>query len=285
MAVDEHGGGKLEAAEVNAVGGDAEGARGEEATMKAHLADLEKRVPAGFTVVVEGTFVVIGDEAPARVRARSTGTVSWATEHLKQDFFERDPAKILDVWLFKDERSYRKHAERLFGDDPDTPYGYYSESHGALIMNISTGGGTLVHEMVHPFIDANFEACPAWFNEGLASLFEQSSMRDGHIIGLTNWRLEGLQEGIAARELPTFKELTGTTTQQFYGSHYGYPQARYLLYYLQERGLLLKYYRAFVAAAAEDPTGYQTLQTVLGRRDMDVFQAEWERYVMGLSFP
>ena len=32
----------------------------------------------------------------------------------------------------------------------------------------------LVHEMVHPFMDADFPACPAWFNEGLASLYEQS---------------------------------------------------------------------------------------------------------------
>ena len=34
-------------------------------------------------------------------------------------------------------------------------------------MNISTGGGTLVHEIVHPFIEANFPACPPWLNEGL----------------------------------------------------------------------------------------------------------------------
>jgi len=28
----------------------------------------------------------------------------------------------------------------------------------------------LVHEIVHPFMRANFPECPAWFNEGLASL-------------------------------------------------------------------------------------------------------------------
>ena len=42
-------------------------------------------------------------------------------------------------------------------------------------MNIATGGGTLVHEIVHPFMAANFEQCPSWFNEGLGSLYEQSA--------------------------------------------------------------------------------------------------------------
>jgi len=34
------------------------------------------------------------------------------------------------------------------------------------------------------------------FNEGLASLYEQSAERDGRIIGQTNWRLRGLQSAI-----------------------------------------------------------------------------------------
>ena len=47
------------------------------------------------------------------------------------------------------------HALELFGDEPETPYGYFSAEHQALIMNIATGGGTLVHEIVHPFMEAN----------------------------------------------------------------------------------------------------------------------------------
>ena len=46
-------------------------------------------------------------------------------------------------------------------------------------MNIATGGGTLVHEIVHPFVEANFPGCPTWFNEGLGSLYEQSAERKG----------------------------------------------------------------------------------------------------------
>ena len=45
-----------------------------------------------------------------------------------------------------------------------------------------------------------------------------------------------------------------------------------------------KFYRRFHANAAKDPTGYATLQAVLGRRDMDAFQKEWEAYVLKLRF-
>ena len=252
-----------------------------------HVQQLATTLPSGFTVVIEPPFVVIGDEAPELVRQRARRTVRWAVDRLKQDYFVEDPKAILEIWLFKDARSYRHWARELFGDEPSTPYGYYGEASRALVMNISTGGGTLVHEIVHPFMDANFPSCPAWFNEGLGSLYEQSSSRDGHIIGLTNWRLAGLQKAIRAGALPSFRELTATSTHQFYHQDPGtnYAQARYLLYYLQEKGLLVRYYHAFRRNAAADPTGYKTLQTVLGEPDMTAFQKRWEAYVLGLRFP
>lgn len=252
-----------------------------------HVMALRERVPAGFTVVIEPPFVVIGNDAPDEVRELSRRTVRWAVTHLKRDYFAADPSKILDIWLFRDEESYNHHARELFGAMPDTPYGYYSESDGALVMNIATGGGTLVHEIVHPFMDANFPERPAWLNEGLASLYEQSAESDGHIVGLTNWRLAGLQRRIRAGTLPSFRELTATTERQFYDDSRGdnYAQARYLLYYLQEKGLLVEFYRRFKADHAADPTGYQTLVAVLGERDMAAFQQRWEQYVLDLTFP
>src|SRR5215218_2618669 len=120
---------------------------------------------------------------------------------------------------------------------------------------------------------------PPWFNEGLGSLFEQSTEKDGHIRGLTNWRLPGLQEGINAGKLRTFEQLTALNTADFYGEAGGYSSyyghSRYLCYYLQERDLLVKFYREFVANAKTDPTGFKTLQKVLGESDMVAFQKRW----------
>jgi len=252
-----------------------------------HIANLKKTLPAGFTVVVQPPFVVIGDEPPATVRRRATSTVKWAVDCLKQDFFTKDPSNILDIYLFKDKQSYEEHTRQLFNHTPTTPFGYYSPSHKALIMNIQTGGGTLVHEIVHPFIHANFLNCPAWFNEGLGSLYEQSADNDGHIIGLPNWRLPALQKAIKSRSLPSFKDLLSTTTDDFYTKDRGsnYAQARYLCYYLQEKGLLIQYYKSFTTNQQSDPTGYQTLQKTLNNPDMPAFTKNWETFTLSLHFP
>jgi hypothetical protein len=252
-----------------------------------HVMALRERMPKGFSLVVAPPFVVVGDQRPDMVRGHAENTVAWAVEKLKQDFFEKEPSEILDVWLFGGKKSYDTFTRTIFHDKPSTPYGYYSSTHRALIMNINTGGGTLVHEIVHPFVEADFPDAPAWLNEGLGSLFEQCGERDGHIVGFPNWRLPGLQEAIGKHAVPSFKELTHTTTKQFYDEDPGtnYAQARYLCYYLQEQGLLVRFYKELRAGHAADPTGYATLQRVLGQRDMDAFKARWEQWVMRLSFP
>jgi hypothetical protein len=249
-----------------------------------HILLLKKTLPDGFSLFIERPFVVVGNGPPNDVKSFCQGTVKWAVELLKRDYFRRDPNEIITIWLFQDDASYRQYAKSVFGDEPDTPYGYYSPAHGALIMNIATGGGTLVHEIVHPFVRANFPKCPAWLNEGLGSLYEQSGERDGHIVGYPNWRLPGLQRAIKADTVPSFKELTSTTDSEFYGDDKGtnYAQARYLCYYLQEQGKLTKFYHEFVANQKEDPTGYETLVKTLDERDMDAFKKRWETFVLKL---
>lgn len=238
-----------------------------------------------LSIRIEEPFVVLGNAGPDALE-REAGTVRWAADHLEKDFFDKRPTRILDVYLFKDADSYEKGVKRLTGSAPGTPYGFYSSATNGLYMNIATGGGTLVHEIVHPYVEANFPNAPAWLNEGLGSLFEQSAERDGHIVGLTNWRLAGLQRTIEAGSLQSFKTLTHLGDNEFYGDDSGtnYAQARYLLYYLQQRGLLRDFYKAFLAAREKDPSGYQTLVKTLGEKDMDAFQKRWEAWVGKLEF-
>lgn len=256
----------------------------------AHIAALRTRLAKhgmkNVQIRVEEPFVVIGN-GTADDLVRDASTVRWAVEHLEADFFDARPTKILDVFLFRDADSYERGVKALTGDEPGTPYGFYSHTHGGLFMNIATGGGTLVHEIVHPYVEADFPDAPAWLNEGLGSLFEQSADRDGHIIGMTNWRLAGLQKAIAKRRVPTFEQLTHLGDNAFYGDDSGvnYAASRYLLYYLQEHGKLRDFYVTFRAARAKDPSGYATLVATLGEEDMAAFEARWRTYVGGLTFP
>lgn len=252
-----------------------------------HVLSLQPMLRKEHTVVIEPPFVVVGDESPDKVRARAAGTVRWAVEHLKRDFFTKDPERILTIWLFGGKESYDEAVRRHFKDSPDTPFGFYSSDKDALVMNIATGGGTLVHEIVHPFVEANVPDCPAWLNEGLGSLFEQSAERDGRIVGLTNWRLPGLQKAIKRGVVPSFHKLTHTTRDQFYNEDPGtnYSQSRYLLHYLQQRGLLLNFWNTYMKDRSTDPSGYTSLTKVLEEKDLEDFKKQWEANVLRLSFP
>lgn len=251
-----------------------------------HVRTLRETIlPEGFTVVVEPPFVVVGDEEPEKVRARAAWTVRTYSQALERDFFATAPPDIYTIWLFGSADSYYRHAEAIWGERPSTPYGYASDDHKALVMNIATGGGTLVHEIVHPYVYADFPDCPPWLNEGLASLFEHVSIEDGHIHGHTNWRLDGLQRAIDLDAVPSFRWLMERSFDQFYREDPGtnYAQSRYLCLYLQEKGLIREYYRKAKENHAGDPTGYVTLTQLLDIRDHAVFLEAWKAWVMQLE--
>ncbi len=256
------------------------------ADYEAHVAALRERIPNDFVIVVEPPFVVVGNGGAKAVRRSAEHTVRWAVERLGRDFFDRAPKVLLTIWLLSDRASYELWARRLTGEAPDTPYGFYTRRHKALVMNIATGGGTLVHEIVHPFVEANLPGCPAWLNEGLGSLFEQSSERDGHIVGLTNWRLEGLQDALRKKSVPTLRALVATDDDTFYGRDSGrnYAQARYLLYWLQERGLLQRFWRGYGRTRGEDPSGWSALVATVGKSALPELDRAFRAFVLALAF-
>jgi len=237
------------------------------------------RAIADLEYAIEPPFVVWGDGGGKP----DTRTVRWTVKQLEAQYFSERPKGTYDIFLFDGAESYTRHAKAMFGEEPGTPYGYASSVHKALVMNIATGGGTLVHEIVHPYVAANFDDAPTWLNEGLASLYEQSSERDGRIIGLPNWRLEGLQRALARGPIMPFAKLVQTSDAQFRDDDEGlhYAQARYLMQYLQEEGLL----QEFVHRALKTQDAAAALKDTLGEKRWRTLDATWRRWVMGLRFP
>ncbi len=58
--------------------------------------------------------------------------------------------------------------------------------------------------------------------------------------------------------------------------------ARYLCYWLQEKGLLIKFVTRAQELKAKDATGWTALQEVLGA-DPDTLQKGWEKFVLALK--
>ena len=234
----------------------------------------------GFTILVEPPFVVVGDSPAAEVKRISSGFLRSKIQLLEKDFFAKRPDKLIEVWLFRNEKSFRKGAKKYFGDTPDTPYGYYSPDASAMIMN-ANGLGTLSHELVHPYMEANFPDCPAWFNEGLASLYERPSEKKGHIIGLPNWRLPELKKEIRDGTLPQLTKMLDTKRDEFYEANYdAYAYARYLMEYLQDQEKLRDFYVKF--RDDKDRTGKAALEAVLGE-DLATFEPKFRKWVLALQ--
>ncbi len=245
--------------------------------------ELKPTLPPNTTLVWEKPFLVVGNEAPEVVRERARGIVRRERDLLLKDFFEEAPQVLQEVWVLKDKPTYEKYSKELFSITPETPYGYYLSERRALVMNIKPGYGTLTHELFHPFFHQAWPEGPSWLNEGVASLFEQPSERDGHYIGKVNWRLPGLLAGLRSNAVPSFKTLVHLSSGEFYDDDSGlhYAAARYLCYWLQERGVLAKFVRRAIELKGVDATGWQALQEVLGA-DPDSFRLEWERFTKDL---
>jgi len=244
----------------------------------------------GWPLEVVGPFILTGNVSPQRLHDYAESLVRMALDRLRLDFFDRDPKEPVVSYLFADDATYRQHTRELFGEEPETPYGYFDSARNVLVMNIATGGGTMVHEMIHPLLRANFPGGKPWLDEGLASLFEQSSDRDGHLVGLPNWRLPGLQHALRSGRAPSFAELFASNSAVFYGEERGtnYALARYLLYYFQERGELIDLWRRLVAGGGREDGGLAIVEASaqrLGFRDLGALRRTWESYVLALRYP
>ena len=249
------------------------------------LARVRLTVPPGHVVVSSPPFIVVGDQPREVVTRHVAENVHWAARQLKQLYFERDPVRPIEIWLLGTPDSYARATEALFGEPPSTPYGFFVAEQGTMVMNIQTGGGTLVHELVHAYMAANFPGCPAWLNEGLGALYEMVGEKNGRIWGFVNWRLPVLQEAIAQGRVVPLPKLLALAAEQFYSDPTGlhYSEARYLLYYLQANGLLVRFYKRFRARWQEENASERVLREVLDGEALAVFQRRWESFVRGLK--
>lgn len=238
-----------------------------------------------LSLIIAPPFVVAGDGSIERLRRYCDGTILPAMRALDAMYFDTPPSEPILVLLFETEPPYRRLAREWFGDEEVSPFGYFRRDN-VMLMNVGTGTGTLVHELVHALIRYDFADVPLWFNEGLGSLYEQCRFEGEAIVGLENWRLPALQRAIRQGKLRPLREMIEDRRfgrGELVGLNYA--QARYLLMYLQEKGLLRPYYAAFRASAADDPSGVQTLIKLIEPATLETFESQWRQWVLALHYP
>ncbi|MFW5857966.1 MAG: hypothetical protein ACOCX4_08810, partial [Planctomycetota bacterium] len=154
---------------------------------------LARRLGDGFAVVRHGPILLASDLPRKTLNERPLRTLKVAWRVFRADYFDTPPTRPVVIFAFRDRESYRYNLRRLWNETPISPYGHYNYARGHVVCNAATGLGTMVHETVHALMDADMPRAPIWIAEGIASLYEQCTYRDGTLKGLPNWRLPELQ--------------------------------------------------------------------------------------------
>jgi hypothetical protein len=248
---------------------------------------LLARLGPGFVAVVHPPFVLAGDQSAAELDRHYLETIRPTARALALAYFDRRPTAPVSIVVLGGAEAYQRCADRLDGQRRAAFAGYYERSQRRIVLNASTGDGTLAHELTHALAHFDFPSMPEWFDEGLASLQEEAQFSaDGlRIRGLPNWRWHYLQPAIKSGSLPPLESMIRAPRVRAEQQAIDYAQARYLCLFLQERGLLEPFYRKFRLAADEDPTGLATLCGLFGVEGLSRIDAEFRAWALESGRP
>ena len=250
------------------------------------LLDARRELGATIPATIEAdVFVVAGPGAP--------GTVDFIRRTLAAYFhgrFDKRPARAISVYMFASAAPYEAYCKTSIGEACFSPFGFYLPSRRLIVMNAGPGIGTLSHELVHPIVETDFPDAPTWLDEGIASLFEAPVLarsREGaEIHGAKNWRWPRLVAALgtkAEKDEVRLDALFGMSNTRFRGDaeRLHYASARYVCQWLDARGQLWPFYRAWRDGKASDPTGEKSFLAVTGKTPRDANE-EWTAWVKRL---
>ncbi len=173
----------------------------------------------------------------------------------------------------------------------DLPYpgcvGFYSYA-GRRLVAIDRGR-TLVHEFTHALHHADMAASrqshPIWIAEGLATLFEASTITPSGLVPKIDMRLAILQKAIRDKKAFPLKDLLSMGRKPFMqDASVAYAEARYVMYYLHERGRLDDFYSRYKDTFTHDPQGIAAFEAAAGNK-LFIIERDWQKWVMDKSVP
>jgi len=243
-------------------------------------ADVEARVAAARQLfgarvpvrVVADRFVLVGAD-PRAPFGPAVDLAERALDVYTRRFFARLPDRAVSVYLTASAARFDDVCARVSPDDCDAEaglLGLYDRRARAVLVDLGPGLPSLTQELVHPLVQTDFVRAPAWLDEGIASLFEKPVFAPpGELHGAKNWRYDVLARALATPALhgPLRPSLLFDLNDDSFlisdqGAHYAL--ARFVCQWLDERGQLWPFYRAWRDSLAEDPSGEKTFARVTG---------------------
>ena len=242
--------------------------------------------------------------AGLKARFGEGGAYRYEVDHRRKLIFavgadEATFARVKD-WLTRQAESQRRE---LFAHRPDafvrviipTPADYrtliparnvggmYHDATKTLIAQKI--GLALTHEFTHALHAGDRaplgQEHAAWVAEGLGAMYEGAAFdAQGALVPLDNQRTDTARR-LAARKtfMPLEKLVTLSPAEMLERPLVTYAQAATLMSFLRERGELRKFYDAYKAGFAADPTGRAALEQATGM-DLPAIQAAWVDWLL-----
>lgn len=241
--------------------------------------------PRAEATRVAAPFVLAGPSAAA-IHGAAPFIESVLTAY-RNHRFARSPERAISIYVFPAAAAYHAYCRREYGgSECMSRFGFYQPDERKIIMQ-GGAGGTLSHELAHPFYEADFPDGPTWLNEGIAALFEQPILHPkGEIHGAKNWRLPRLLQALSRpreKSVARLEALFGMSDQTFRGEleSLHYAVARYACQWLDEKALLWPFYQAYRDGIGTDPTGEAAFRQVVGASPSEATRS-WHRWLRAL---
>lgn len=229
--------------------------------------------------------------APAPALSDYSAFIQQHYQALKSSFFDKyDPHdKLIPVYLAGGD--YSQTGVKSFLSFCDQIHyravkkvAYYMPLDNSIVAWASSGGGTLVHELVHALMANDFPHAPWWLNEGLACLQEEANDQG---IPINNYRLILIQQAIARdRYCIDWRDLIRTTkyegaNQTTYNLLHGY--SRYFCKFLYDRwgknGLAAIYQQIRDSSTWSD-AGQIAIIGKVTHAEGDELQQQWQAWLL-----
>lgn len=149
----------------------------------------------------------------------------------------------------------------------------------------------VVHEFTHAlhFADqsARGQPHPIWLIEGLASLFESAVVTEDKLVPRHSARLATVRAAVQRGQAIPWRRIMQMSQPTFLqDAGLAYAQARYMLFYMWEQGLLKRFYDEYTHTASfqGDRTALESFEVAFGR-PIDEVERDWRAWVLKQQEP
>ena len=153
---------------------------------------LEERFP-DFSVAPGTDYVVVSRHSAAEHVSR----IEPFFKAIRRAHFSDAPIEPVIMVLGPDGRSMSHILDDIYPGQafPDLPFfGLYNHRDRLIMAAVGAGYGSLLHEIVHALVAAQFPTAPLWYEESLATLYERTEWRGNTLVPLPNWRMDFISE-------------------------------------------------------------------------------------------